>query len=242
MSSASATAATTTVTTLAFPPIPRTHAHSPSNATFAAPPLDGSATVLQTLDWHYERSSCHPFFMYAQLDDGANRVITWKETVEAVYTGAKLIRGRVQRGLGSGMENIDGKVVGVLSYSDSIPYTTTMLSVMRANFILFPISPRNSPQAVAHLVDKVGVAHMLVGYDQSVQELMERAIEFLKADYGYSSDRIPTTSMIPLFEDLFLENGKEKVEMVREEIPLKRQGAQDIQFYLHSSGKFFFFA
>ncbi|KAK7470222.1 hypothetical protein VKT23_001657 [Stygiomarasmius scandens] len=222
MSSASAT---TTVTTLAFPPMPRTHALSPSNTAFAVPPLDGSATVLQMLDWHYEHSSSHPFFMYAQPDGGANRVITWKESVEAVYTGAKLIRDRVQRGLEFGMENIDGKVVGILSYSDSIPYTTTMLSVMRANFILFPISPRNSPQAVAHLVDKVGVAHMLVGYDKSMQELMERAIEFLKADYGYSSDRIPTTSIIPLYEDLYLENGTEVVEMVREEIPLKRQGS-----------------
>ncbi|KAK7472181.1 hypothetical protein VKT23_000303 [Stygiomarasmius scandens] len=229
--SSSTTTATITTTTLAFPPMRPVHANS--TTTFAAPPLDGSATVVQLLDWHYDHSSSHPFFTYPQPGD-AKRVITWKETVEAVYTGAKLIRGRVQRDFEN--VDVDGKVVGILSYSDSIPYTTTMLSVMRANFILFPISPRNSPQAVAHLIDKVGVAHMLVGYDQSMQELMERAIEFLKADYGYGDDRVPTTSMIPLFEDLYLENGEEVVERVREEIPLKRQGPQDVQFYLHSSG------
>ncbi|THU90375.1 acetyl-CoA synthetase-like protein [Dendrothele bispora CBS 962.96] len=135
--------------------------------------------------------------------------------------------------------DVDGQVVGILSYSDSIPYSTTMLSVMRANFALFPISPRNSPQAVAHLIQKVGVKHMLVGFDQSMQELMERAVEFLKTEYGYRDDQIPATSMTPLFEDLYLKNGsdgKETVEKIREEIPLKRQQPQDIQFYLHSSG------
>ncbi|KAK7472205.1 hypothetical protein VKT23_000327 [Stygiomarasmius scandens] len=224
-------ATTTAATTLAFPPIRPVHANS--TTTFAAPPLDGSATVVQLLDWHYDHSSSHPFFTYAQSGD-AKRVISWKETVEAVYTGAKLIRGRVQRDFG----DVDGKVVGILSYSDSISYTTTMLSIMRANFILFPISPRNSPQAVAHLINKVGVAHMLVGHDQSMQELMEKATGFLKTDYGYGNDRLPTMSMMPLFEDLYLEDRKEIVERVREEILLKRQGLQDIQFYLHSSGKF----
>ncbi|THU87157.1 acetyl-CoA synthetase-like protein [Dendrothele bispora CBS 962.96] len=231
MSSFTATATNMTVTTLALPPIPRTHASSPSNTTFAAPPLDGSASVLQMLDWHYDHSSSHP--------GNAIRTVTWKETVEAVYTGAKLIRNRVQRGLGSvnSDNDIDGQVVGILSYSDSIPYSTTMFSVVRANFVLFPISPRNSPQAVAYLIQKVGVKHMLVGFDQSMQELMERSVEFLKTEYGYRDDQIPATSMMPLFEDLYLENGLDRgIEKIREEIPLKRQQPQDIQFYLHSSG------
>ncbi|THU84226.1 acetyl-CoA synthetase-like protein [Dendrothele bispora CBS 962.96] len=242
MSSVTATA-TNTITTLALPPLPHTQAVSPSNTTFAAPPLHDSISVLQMLDWHYDHSSAHPFFIYAQPDvpasseNNAVRIITWKETVEAVYTGAKLIRNHVQRGLGS--DEVDGQVVGILSYSDSIPYATTMLSVMRANFVLFPISPRNSPQAVAHLIQKVGVTHMLVGLDQSMQELMARAVEFLKTEYGYRDDQIPATSMMPLFEDLYLENGtkgKEVVEKIREEIPLKRQRPEDIQYYSHSSG------
>ncbi|THU89870.1 acetyl-CoA synthetase-like protein [Dendrothele bispora CBS 962.96] len=240
MSSLTATATNMTTTTLALPLMPRTYAQSPSNATFAAPPLNGSASVLQMLDWHYDHSSSHPFFIYTQSDapasseSKATRTITWKETIAAIYTGAKLIRTRVQRGLGS--SDVDGQVVGILSYSDSIPYTTTIFSVMRANFVLFPISPRNSPQAVAHLIQKVGVAHMLVGFDQSMQELMERAIEFLRTEYGYREDQIPMTSMMPSFEDLYLENGPEMIEKIREEIPLKRQQPQDIQFYLHSSG------
>ncbi|THU97218.1 acetyl-CoA synthetase-like protein [Dendrothele bispora CBS 962.96] len=248
----SVTATTTgidaTVTTLALPPIPRTQAVSPSNTTFAAPPLNDSISVLQMLDWHYDHSSSHPFFIYAQSDvppsskGSAIRTITWKETVEAVYTGAKLIRNRVQRGLLESVNhdnNVDDQVVGILSYSDSIPYSTTMFSVMRANFVLFPISPRNSPQAVAHLIQKVGVKHMLVGFDQGIQELMERSVEFLRTEYGYRDDQIPATSMMPLFEDLYLENGiegQEIVEEIRKEIPLKRQQPQDIQFYLHSSG------
>ncbi|KAK7470228.1 hypothetical protein VKT23_001662 [Stygiomarasmius scandens] len=216
-----------------FPPVPRTQGLS--SKTFSPPPLDGSRTVIEMLDWHYDHSPSHPLFVYALPDSDETRTVLWKDAIEAVYTGTKLIRDRVQSGLG----NVDRRVVGILSLSDAIPYFTTVLSVMRANYIPFPISPRNSPQAVAHLINKVGAVHILVGYDQSMQHLMERAVEFLKEDHGYTSDKIPTTSMIPVFEDLYLkdgEQGPEKVAKIKEEIPFLKLEPQDIQFYMHSSG------
>ncbi|THV08167.1 acetyl-CoA synthetase-like protein [Dendrothele bispora CBS 962.96] len=220
-------------TTFALPPVPQTQALS--SKTFKPPSFDGSSTVIEMLDWHYDHSASHPLFKFAQPDSEEIRTVLWKETIEAVYTGAKLIRDRVQSGLG----NVDRKIVGILSLSDAIPYFTTVLSIMRANYIPFPISPRNSPQAVAHLISKVGAVHILVGYDQSMQHLMERAVEFLKEDHGYTSDKIPTTSMIPVFEDLYLNDGAkgpEKVAKIKKEIPWIKLQPQDIQFYMHSSG------
>ncbi|KAK7470239.1 hypothetical protein VKT23_001674 [Stygiomarasmius scandens] len=212
----------------ALPPLPRTQIIPPS-ATFVPPPLDGSITAIGILDWHYAQSPSHPFFLYAQSSE-SNVAITWKEVIEAVYTGTKLIHDRVQGG---------SKVVGILSQSDTIPYYTTVLAIMRANCIPFPISPRNSPQAVAHLINKVGVAHVLVGYDQKMQQLMERATEFLKEEYHYATDNIPTSSMVPVFEDLYLQNvgdSKERIMRIKEEIPLKEVQPLDVQIYLHSSG------
>ncbi|THV08178.1 acetyl-CoA synthetase-like protein [Dendrothele bispora CBS 962.96] len=214
---------------------------------FTPPPTDGSLTVMQMLDWHYVHNSSHPLFVYAPTSSGSESppskvAVTWGEVVEAVYTGAKLLKDRVPS---IDALNAEGKpkVIGVLSHSDSISYYTTVLAIIRANCVPFPIYPKNSPQAVAHLIQKVGVTHVLLGYDQNMQHLMERAVEFLEEDFGYTKEKIPGTSMIPVFEDLYLSKargasseGQERVNKIREEIPLKALGPKDIQFYLHSSG------
>ncbi|PBK97000.1 acetyl-CoA synthetase-like protein [Armillaria gallica] len=92
-------------------------------------------------------------------------------------------------------------VVAILSLSDSITYFVTMMSLLRANYVFFPISPRNSPVAVAHLLHKVGVQHVLVGRDASMQDLANEALGILKSQYP--SDTSPEQSPIPAFEDYF---------------------------------------
>ncbi|PBK69900.1 hypothetical protein ARMSODRAFT_974971 [Armillaria solidipes] len=93
-------------------------------------------------------------------------------------------------------------VVAILSTSDTITYTTTVMGLQRANYVVFPISPRNSAPAVAHLLHEVGVEHVLVGRDASMQVLSRDALDILGSQYP-SSD-LPQLSPIPVFEDLFL--------------------------------------
>ncbi|THV08177.1 acetyl-CoA synthetase-like protein [Dendrothele bispora CBS 962.96] len=214
-----------------------------SSAKFTPPPLDGSLTFMQMLDWNFTHNSSHPLFLYAPTSTDAdpspkNVAVTWGEVVKAVYTGAKFLKDRVPDGTSTSANK--AKIIAILSYSDAVSYYTSILSILRANCIPFPISPRNSPKAVAHLINQVGVSHVLLGYDQNMQQLMERAAEFLKEDFGYTKEKIPSTSMIPVFEDLYLsetqDDGKERVKKIREEIPLKTPGPKEYQVYLHSSG------
>ncbi|KAK7453562.1 hypothetical protein VKT23_001446 [Stygiomarasmius scandens] len=211
------------------PPFPVTFRFTPS-PTFRPPPFDGSLTVPEIVDWHYKHSAKNPLFVYPRAD-GSLCKITWAEFACAVATGARIIRSRVCK------VAADGAVI------DVIPYWTTKLSIVRSNFIGFPISSRNSPEAIAHLIDEVGVTHLLVGHDASMKDLTDAAFQILQKEYNYdsteSNKRIPSTSPMLTFEELYLDHGNnadQYLQKVREEIPLTRKRPDDIQLILHSSG------
>lgn len=79
--------------TLDLPPFPRTQALS--STTFRPPPLDGSLTVPELYDWHYEHSPHHPLFIYSD-EDGSATTIYWPEATKAVHRAGHLVRKYAQ--------------------------------------------------------------------------------------------------------------------------------------------------
>ncbi|KAF8161947.1 hypothetical protein K438DRAFT_1909851 [Mycena galopus ATCC 62051] len=208
-----------------LPPPPQTQARCSS--TFRPPPLDGSLTMAQIYDWHFENTPDHRLFVYAQAD-GTKRIIYWPEAVHAVYVGAKILRDRLKWTPGV----VETPVVAILASSDTIPYFTLIMSCMRANYIVFPISPRNSPSAVAHLVDKVGVKHILVGQEPAMMDLATTALNILKSDYPQRKS--PDLSRVPLFEDIFLPESDRT--MKPDTLPYEYKGPDATACIMHSSG------
>jgi len=101
---------------------------------------------------------------------------------------------------------------------------------MRAGYTLFPISPRNSPAAVAHLINKVNAKCVFVGRDAGPTDLAEQA---MKAWDKQNPDIAkPILAPMPLFEELFLDSGNDP-----DDIPYEKPRQDDILFYVHSSGK-----
>jgi len=90
-------------------------------------------------------------------------------------------------------------IVDFLYLTDTATYVTIELGVLRAGFTVFPISPRNSPEAVAHLLKKTGPSHLLVGAEPKFQKLAATSLELLRAD-GHPG--IPFSDM-PHFGDLY---------------------------------------
>ncbi|KAJ4474858.1 hypothetical protein J3R30DRAFT_617678 [Lentinula aciculospora] len=121
-------------------------------------------------------------------------------------------------------------VVAIVSLSDTITYFITMMSILRANSIAFPISPRNSAHAVAHLISKVGVTLILTGHESSMQDLVREALDIVAI--SSTLENIPQVSLEPLFEDLFLHDPIDNAE----DLPLQRQDPEEILMYIHSSG------
>ncbi|SJL02284.1 uncharacterized protein ARMOST_05610 [Armillaria ostoyae] len=208
-----------------IPPPPQKQGEK--SATFRSPPIDGSFTLQQMYDWHLVNSTNHRIFVYAR-DDGSTRTIYWPEAIAAIYTGARLMKRRIPA-------RHKRPVVAILSMSDTITYFTTMMSLLRANFILFPISPRNSALAVAHLLHKVGVQYVLVGRDMSMQDLARDSLDILKSQYSYSLDDLPNLSPVPVFEELFLQHWQDGLSK-SDDLPLTSVDPDAIVLYLHSSG------
>ncbi|KAJ7325472.1 hypothetical protein DFH08DRAFT_886685 [Mycena albidolilacea] len=208
-----------------LPLSPQTQARCSS--TFVPPPLDGSLTIAEIYDWHFQNTANHRLFVYARAD-GSTRIIHWPEAVHAVYVGAKILRDRFKWTPGT-METV---VVGILASSDTIPYFTLIVSCFRANYVVFPISPRNSATAVAHLVDQVGVKHLLVGHEPAMLALATDALNILKDNSPLRDS--PDISYVPLFEDLFLPDRERTI--LPDAIPYEYKGPDAPACIMHSSG------
>ncbi|KAJ7870004.1 hypothetical protein B0H13DRAFT_2557202 [Mycena leptocephala] len=159
--------------------------------TFKPPPLDGSLTIAQIYDWHFQ----HTLFIDCSSGD--------------LY-GCTYFRKRFE--WTPGMREMP--VVAILASSDTIPYFILVMSCLRANYVPFPISPRNSPSAVANLISKAGVRHLLIGHEPAMAHLAEDAIGILKEEYS--------TTAAP--------------DVLRSDLPFEYHGPDAAACIIHSSG------
>ncbi|PCH42369.1 acetyl-CoA synthetase-like protein [Wolfiporia cocos MD-104 SS10] len=143
--------------------------------------------------------------------------------------GARIVRERI----GSTLARHDTSVVAVLAQSDAIPYATTVLGVMRASYAAFPISVRNSPAAVAHLLYQAGVRHVLVGQEQSSWDLARDALDILRIQHP--SAGVPTLSTLPVFEELYFQPS-DNSSATNASIDFEYKGPDSPVLILHSSG------
>ncbi|KAF4612641.1 hypothetical protein D9613_011797 [Agrocybe pediades] len=201
---------------------PQTQARSSS--TFNPPILDGTLSLPEQYEWHAKHSPHHPLFTYA-TDNKSIRTILWKEVVKAMHNGARLIRRTM--GWGPGMKN--PPVIAILAASDSITYFTTLISILRAGYIGFAISPRNSPAAVAHLINKVDVKCLLIGHDLVITGLANNALQMMASQYPGSEK--PIVVPMPVFEDLYMDSADDP-----DDLPFEKRDPDDIILYMHSSG------
>lgn len=105
------------------------------------------------------------------------------------------------------------------------------MGIMRAGYVPFPISTRNSPAGVAHLLEKTGAKHLIVGLDPAMQSLAADAIQTLKSQHP--SVTVLTTSQMPVFGDLYSEH----LGPVEVDVPYEKPSPQQLVFLLHSSGE-----
>lgn len=109
---------------------------------------------------------------------------------------------------------------------------TVVFGIIRAGYAAFPISPRNSPAAIAHLLSTKSVMHILIGGEQSLQSLSGTSLDLMKE----STTKILGSSPMPLFEEIYVD-GKETTYDL---LPFKRPDMNDPGIIVHSSGKYSF--
>ena len=109
-------------------------------------------------------------------------------------------------------------------------YVTTEVGILRAGFSVFPISPRNSPEAIAHLLKKTGSRYLLVGGEPMFQKQAATALGILREE---GHPEIPSSDMLH-FEDLYPHNDSDPEF---ENYPAVKFDLDAPSLILHSSGQ-----
>ena len=113
--------------------------------------------------------------------------------------------------------------------SDSITYATVILGIYRTGHVAFPISPRNSPAAVADLLRKTKTAHIMVSQDAHIVAVVRDAL----AELDYTVSQHP----MPRFEDLYPAGALHDTEEVDDDaLEGPAYDAESPALILHSSG------
>ncbi|EKM49937.1 uncharacterized protein PHACADRAFT_213717 [Phanerochaete carnosa HHB-10118-sp] len=209
--------------TLRLPGLPRTQALT--STTFTSPPLDGSLTVPELYDWHYANSPRHPLFVYSD-HDGATTTIYWPDACMAVHRAGRIAISIAQEH--PPRSNKGRPIFAILAGNESVTYYTLMTGICRAGFVAFPISPRNSPEAIAHLLAETGVSHIFISAEDALQRLWDASTDVLARTGGAP----PLRHDVPAFQELYPAEPDVHFKL----LPAPDVRWDDVTIILHSSG------
>ena len=113
-------------------------------------------------------------------------------------------------------------------FADYITYLFVFLGILRLGHAVFFISPRNSSEAVSHLLVSLGATHLVVGLDESVRNNAAAALHDLRE----KNLKIPDTSSMLTFEEVYLPTLKANFEL----LPSIKFNIRGSCIFLHTSG------
>ncbi|KAJ7164463.1 hypothetical protein C8R46DRAFT_901759 [Mycena filopes] len=174
-----------------------------------------STSLPEILIGHAKENSQHPLFRYVDLDETL-KIVLWAEAVQAFRIVAQSVRRRIG-------DACDKPTVAIIGSFDHITYFSLIGGMILAGYPVFPISPRNTPPAIAHLLHSAGCTHVIVEADLTTQG--ETADNLISAIGNII--KIPA----PSFEDIFIGSQTDL-----EHVPIPSPKEEDVVVILHSSG------
>ncbi|KAF8878948.1 putative aminoadipate reductase [Infundibulicybe gibba] len=190
------------------------------------PPLDGSVTIPEVIDFNATHNADSPIFAYSKDDSPS-------ETTEISYLEFSRACHRVAHVLRPGRSGDEGEVVALVALTDTVQYQALTIGMTKAGLVPFPISPRNTPAAVVQLL-KASHCHRLVTTRTTLRPLIEGIIAELHHDPGFSLviEEVPPLDVI--YPRIGAETALDPFKPYPP--PPTRPSLDDIALYLHSSG------
>ncbi|KAJ7164330.1 hypothetical protein C8R46DRAFT_901456 [Mycena filopes] len=187
----------------------------------ATPPLDGSILLHEIPDFHLAHNPKHVCYTWKNAHSEETHELTHLEFCRAVHRAAAAV------------DHLDkSQPVGVLALCDTVLYHALFIGLMKAGFVPYLLSPRNSAAATAKLLADVD-CHQVLATPFTVAALLGEVQElFQQSNYSIRIEEIPTTDAI--FPKLGREVSADPFvvfDAVAEDVPLS-----SVAFYLHSSG------
>ena len=222
-----------------------------SQTQFTAPPLDGSISFGQLVDFHLEHNPAWNYAILALSTSGSAEPIhiTYAELTKAVHRAAHVI-SPVKDGVPSlGTRN----VIAIFASTDTLLYQAIVLAVLRSGNIVscvlyphrdrrtyspmqpLPISNRNSSAAVVNLLEKTACHYVIYGGASAIGHIAQESRRALDAK-AYDLAVIP----LPKLDEIFVKLGNDGVNSSAPFTPYpkieKTISADSPALILHSSG------
>ncbi|KAI0743094.1 acetyl-CoA synthetase-like protein [Daedaleopsis nitida] len=195
--------------------------------TWTPPPFYSDPTIPELYAFHAKNSPTHPAIAYDEENDTV-RSLSYTEVFHAIRRAAKIVSDNVQPSLPAGGPAVPVPVVGILAVADYPTLHALLVGTMYLGCTPFPISARNSPAAVAHLVRATAVHALFVSGDAAMQRLALEAQAELARD-GYAVRLLP----LPELRDVY--NDAEEGDAVGA-VKMGRVDGDQTALIIHSSG------
>ncbi|KAG1790286.1 putative aminoadipate reductase [Suillus plorans] len=190
------------------------------------PPLDGSLSLPQLVEFNAQHNSDITFFVYDKPDSNDLVSISHSDFYRACHRAAQEIR--------PASAGADKEVVVLIANSDTLLYQTVFMGIIFAGLVPFLMSPRNSAAAVMSMMQKTK-CRRLITTRLSLASLIDGVEAGLMSATQTSQlqiDEIP--ALKHLYPSLVSGTPNEAI------VPYPSLGSpssdNDVLFYLHSSG------
>ncbi|GJE98661.1 acetyl-CoA synthetase-like protein [Phanerochaete sordida] len=194
--------------------------------TFQHPPIDGSLTVPELYDWHYEHNPTQPVFVYKDRERNELVHLTYRDVVPAIHRAGRRVADAAGIDLGASPPPTTVGPIAIVATSDSITYWCTVAGMLRAGVTVAPIALVNSPAAIAHLLQETSATHVIVSEDTPARKLVDTAFELI----ANAGARPPAVIPMLRFGDIFAQH--ENVDF----LPQKTYDYTSPAIFVHSSG------
>lgn len=195
------------------------------------PPLDGSINVLPGfIDYHAEHNPERPHFIFPYPDISSDdlRAVSFLEFAQGTHRVAHVLRPK--------REGPEGDVVAIVANVDTLLHLALIVGLIRAGYVPFPMSPRNSAPAIANMMQRTQ-CHRIVS-QAAFTALMAGVRGELPSDYAMVVDEPPSlTSIFPSLNSSFQSDVPLRSPPPEPyPPPLHEPSPTSVAFYLHSSG------
>ncbi|KAG2117013.1 putative aminoadipate reductase [Suillus discolor] len=190
------------------------------------PPLDGSLSLPQLVEFNAQHNSDVTFFVYDKPDSNDLVSISHSDLYRACHRAAQAIR--------PASAGADKEVVALIANSDTLLYQTVFMGIIFAGLVPFPMSPRNSAAAVTSMMQKTRCRRLIITRHSlaSLIDGVEAGLLSATETSQLQIDEIPALKY--LYPSLVSGIPNEASDPYPSLGPPSSEN--DVLFYLHSSG------
>ncbi|KAI8461765.1 hypothetical protein BY996DRAFT_3658912 [Phakopsora pachyrhizi] len=165
-------------------------------------------TPLNLAEFNIKYNPNYPVAIFADISgkNHPNYYVTWKEVGNAIDLVSKYLLNIFKETSDNGIVEIP-RVIGILAPGDPQAYFIVLLGIMKIGSIPFAMSTRNSPAALAHLLQKTNCRNLLVPFDpvksgnpseQFSRDQVKGMLEIIPLEHAVCLKRMPNTfDLIP---------------------------------------------